>query len=145
MVYIDRVETQWPMRIQLPVGSHVPFHCTASGKMFLSRFAGAELDRMLSAIELKQYARNTITDRDRLASEILKIRKRGCSEDNEEFMDGLVALSVPIRDPNGHQSAMVAFHAPSARMPITKVRSYRPTLEAAAEKLAMALFQPEVV
>jgi len=29
MSYKDRVETNWPFRIQLPVGSHVPFHCTA--------------------------------------------------------------------------------------------------------------------
>ena len=36
MVYLDRVETKWPLRIQLPVGTEVPFHCTASGKMYLS-------------------------------------------------------------------------------------------------------------
>ena len=36
MVYLDRVETHWPLRIQLPVGTQVPFHCTASGKMYLS-------------------------------------------------------------------------------------------------------------
>ena len=143
MVYVDRVETQWPMRIQLPIGTHVPFHCTASGKMFLSRFAGAELDRMLDSLELKQHASNTITEREKLASEILKIRKRGFSEDNEEFMDGLVALSVPIRDPNAHQFATVAFHAPSSRMPLSKVRTHRKTLEAAAQKLSAVIFQPE--
>ena len=36
MSYLDRVETNWAFRIQLPVGSSVPFHCTASGKFFLS-------------------------------------------------------------------------------------------------------------
>ena len=36
MVYLDRVETHWPLRIQLPVGTQVPFHCTASGKLYLS-------------------------------------------------------------------------------------------------------------
>ena len=39
MSYIDRVETDWPFRVQLPVGSHVPFHCTASGKVFLASLA----------------------------------------------------------------------------------------------------------
>ena len=33
MTYLDRAETEWPLRIQLPVGTQVPFHCTASGKM----------------------------------------------------------------------------------------------------------------
>ena len=36
MRYLDRVETQWPLRLQLPVGSQVPLHCTASGKLYLS-------------------------------------------------------------------------------------------------------------
>ena len=36
MVYLDRVDTDWPLRIQLPVGSRVPFHCTASGKTYLA-------------------------------------------------------------------------------------------------------------
>ncbi len=33
MIYSDRVETQWPLRLQFPVGSRVPLYCTASGKM----------------------------------------------------------------------------------------------------------------
>lgn len=36
MVYAERVETKWPLRIQLPIGTHVPIHCTASGKLYLS-------------------------------------------------------------------------------------------------------------
>ena len=36
MLYIDRVEAQWPLRLSLDVGSHVPLHCTASGKLLLA-------------------------------------------------------------------------------------------------------------
>ena len=37
MAYSDRVETQWPLRlVQIPVGTRVPLHCTASGKLYLS-------------------------------------------------------------------------------------------------------------
>ena len=36
MLYLDRVEAQWPLRLTLDVGSHVPLHCTASGKLFLA-------------------------------------------------------------------------------------------------------------
>ena len=38
MIYADRVETNWPFRVLLPVGTHVPFHCTASGKPILPVF-----------------------------------------------------------------------------------------------------------
>jgi IclR family transcriptional regulator, acetate operon repressor len=40
VLYLDRVEAQWPLRLTLDVGSHVPLHCTASGKLFLAEPAG---------------------------------------------------------------------------------------------------------
>jgi DNA-binding IclR family transcriptional regulator len=45
MTYLDRVETKWPLRIQLPVGTQVPFYCTASGKLYLSSLSRGFLDR----------------------------------------------------------------------------------------------------
>ena len=36
MRYLDRAETHWPLRMQLPVGAKVPLHCTSSGKLYLS-------------------------------------------------------------------------------------------------------------
>ncbi|NNG04823.1 MAG: helix-turn-helix domain-containing protein, partial [Inquilinus sp.] len=53
MTYLDRVETKWPLRIQLPIGSHVPFYCTASGKMYLSTLNNAHLQRYLGAAKLE--------------------------------------------------------------------------------------------
>ena len=35
MKYRDRIETDWAFRIQLPIGTAVPFHCSASGKPIL--------------------------------------------------------------------------------------------------------------
>ena len=34
VVYVDRVETAWPLRFHLQPGSRVPMHCSASGKLF---------------------------------------------------------------------------------------------------------------
>ena len=36
LIYLDRVESDWPLQFRLTVGSRVPLHCTASGKLFLS-------------------------------------------------------------------------------------------------------------
>ena len=35
MIHVERVETQWPLRIQLPIDTRVPLACTASGKVHL--------------------------------------------------------------------------------------------------------------
>jgi len=60
MIYVDRVETDWPFRVQLPVGTHVPFHCTASGKTFLASLAPKARQAMVRSLQLKELTPNTI-------------------------------------------------------------------------------------
>ena len=53
MTYLDRVETKWPLRIQLPIGTQVPFHCTASGKMYLSTLRDSTLEAVITSRPLE--------------------------------------------------------------------------------------------
>ena len=61
MIYLDRVETNWPLRIQLPIGTQVPFHCTASGKLYLSTLPSYRLMPIINAGGFKKMAKRTIT------------------------------------------------------------------------------------
>ncbi|MDC4524125.1 helix-turn-helix domain-containing protein, partial [Acinetobacter baumannii] len=36
MLYVDRVQTNWPLQVYLPIGAKVPLWCTSSGKLLLS-------------------------------------------------------------------------------------------------------------
>jgi len=118
MVYLDRVETKWPLRIQLPIGTTVPFHCTASGKMYLSSLAPRLLSKFLSAAILDQHTTKTLTDPAALQAEIELTRKRGYSTDDEEFMDGMVAIAVPIRDDHDRLMSTLSVHAPTQRVSV---------------------------
>ncbi|MHA1190081.1 MAG: IclR family transcriptional regulator, partial [Alphaproteobacteria bacterium] len=50
MRYLDRVESRWPFRIQLPIGTHVPFHCTASGKTYLASLPALNRRNMVAGL-----------------------------------------------------------------------------------------------
>ncbi len=115
MVYLDRVETHWPLRIQLPVGTQVPFHCTASGKLYLSSLRPDRLGRLLSWLELEAFTPRTITDPGALRDELSATRARGYSTDDEEFMAGMAAVCVPIRDSEGRLLSTLSIHAPVQR------------------------------
>jgi DNA-binding IclR family transcriptional regulator len=118
MVYLDRVETKWPLRIQLPIGTTVPFHCTASGKMYLSSLAPRLLSKFLSSAILDQHTDKTLTDPKTLQEEIELTRARGYSTDDEEFMEGMVAIAVPIRDDHDRLMSTLSIHAPKQRVTI---------------------------
>ncbi len=140
MLYLDRVETDWPFRIQLPVGSNVPFHCTASGKTFLSSMAPARRKSIVKSLDLKPLTENTFTDKDKFLDELALIAKQGYAVDNEEFMTGMIAIAVPVRDQNGKYCASLAFHAPTQRMSLQTAMEHRETLVEGASKLSETLF-----
>lgn len=136
MIYLDRVETKWPLRIQLPIGSHVPFPCTASGKMYLATLNNSHLQRFLGAARLEARTPSTITDRALLRKEIQRTRERGYSQDDEEFMEGMIALAVPINDDQGRLLSTLSFHAPTQRLTLADALTHLPLLRHAAGELS---------
>ncbi|SDY43569.1 transcriptional regulator, IclR family [Jannaschia faecimaris] len=136
MVYLERVETEWPLRIQLPAGSRVPFYCTASGKMYLSTLDHRELQAYLDATRLEPRAPGTYTQRKDLEAAIHRARARGYATDRGEFMRDMIALAVPVNDQNGRLLATLSFHAPTLRIDLEHALSFLPHLQEAARELA---------
>lgn len=135
MIYVDRVETEWPLRIRLPVGSHVPLHCTASGKMYLSTLAHGQLNRLLRRLPLTQETPNSITEISALKAALELTRKRGFAEDAEELIEGMIALAVPIRDNLGRFLATLSFHAPTQRLTLADAHCHLPRMLDVAREL----------
>ncbi|MEP2715774.1 IclR family transcriptional regulator [Pseudophaeobacter sp.] len=135
MTYLDRVETKWPLRIQLPIGTQVPFHCTASGKMYLSTLRSTTLNSVLSARPLEPQTKQSITAPEALREELQKTRERGYATDDEEFMTGMAAIAVPINDPQGRLMATLSVHAPVQRRSLSQILEFLPPLQQAASRL----------
>lgn len=135
VVYLDRVETAWPLRVNLQPGSRVPLHCTASGKLFLAMLSRAKRAKLLANLPLRRYTANTITDRRKLELELERIRRDKLSTDNEEYLTGLVCVAVPVLSWDGKPCASVAVHAPVARMSMDQALTHAPALRRAAVAL----------
>jgi IclR family acetate operon transcriptional repressor len=138
VVYIDRVESQWPLQMTLQPGSRVPLHCTASGKLFFSLLPARTRKRLLATLPLERRTARTLTTPAELEAEFARIRESRVGTDNQEFLDGLVAASVPVLDAAGRPMAAVAVHGPVGRLSFARVLSLVPRLRQAAEELAGA-------
>jgi IclR family transcriptional regulator, acetate operon repressor len=139
VLYIDRVEAQWPLRLTLDVGSHVPLHCTASGKLFLAAMPLQERDALIAQLPLTRMTSHTIISAKALKAECEAIAAQGHSNDREEFIAGLIAVAVPVRDIGGRTRAAIALHAPSARMQLAEAQRQLPALRAAAAQMSALL------
>lgn len=135
MLYFDRVQTNWPLQINLPIGSHTPLWCTASGKLYLASLPDDQLERILPRLPIRQLARNTLTDLSALRDDLVRIREEDLATDSEEFIDGMVACAVPVRDGRGGLSACLFTHAPVIRCGMEHLLAFVPRLRTAAGEL----------
>lgn len=139
MSYLDRVETGWAIRVQLPIGSHVPFHCTASGKTFLASLDAKKRKAFAHGLALEQKTPKTIIDPETLLRELAMVSKQGFAIDDEEFMDGMVAIAVPVMDMDGRFLAAIACHGPNVRLSLDTLRGFVPEFNLAVNKMRAVL------
>lgn len=138
-VYIDRVEAHWPLRTHLQVGSRVPLHCGASGKVFLSFMDAKKRKRLLTAAPLRRMTERTVIEPKKIFAELKKIRSSKIGLDDQEFMPGLIGIAVPVFDSRGRVCATVSMHAPTVRWTLNQVSKTAPLLTAAASAIARTL------
>lgn len=139
ILYLDRVEAERPWRLTLSVGVHVPLHCTASGKLFLSQLEPSERRKLLDSLELRALTGNTVTDRNELEAHAVETAAQDYATDIEEFIVGLIAVAVPVRDSDGRLRAAIAMHCPVTHVDLDQAISRLPALRAAARLMSELL------
>lgn len=135
VVYLDRVDTPSPLRLNLQPGSRVPLHCTASGKLLLALLPAPRRARLVRQLKLDARTPNTVVDRSKLETALKHVRRVRLGVDAEEFITGLVCVAVPILAADGHAVAAVAMQAPVARMPLERALGHAARLREAATAL----------
>jgi DNA-binding IclR family transcriptional regulator len=143
IVYIDRVEANWPLTIQFRTGSAVPLHCTAIGKLFLAHMPAEQVDKMLGSASLQRFTDTTITSASAMHRELERIRSQGMSIDNEEYLGGVICIAVPILDQQGKICAALAVQAPRARMGLQDMQRHVPALRKASGQVSQSLFDTD--
>jgi IclR family acetate operon transcriptional repressor len=142
VLYLDRVETTSPVRVHLAAGSRVPLHCTASGKLFLSQLGERQAATLLGPGPYRRYTEKTIVDPEQLQKELRRIRSEGVGTDVGEFLEGSVALAVPVTDADGRVCATVAVHGPAQRVTLRRTFDFLPSLRRAAAAIGETMLPP---
>lgn len=102
VLYLERLDSTHMMRIVSETGARLPMHCTGLGKALLAYKTPAEIKWILLKHGLSRMTANTITDREMLERELIKIRRQGYAVDDREIMDSLRCVAAPIYDRDGN-------------------------------------------
>jgi DNA-binding IclR family transcriptional regulator len=137
IIYLDRVEAVWPLAFRLDVGSYVPIHCSAIGKILLSRMSLPQRQRYIDALPLRARTDKTICDPTHLQRQLDHICETGVALDDEECFVGVVGIAVAVEVAQPMLLMGLALVAPSGRQSVDRMMEFVPAMKAAARKLAI--------
>lgn len=136
VIYLDRVEAKWPLALRFEAGSRVPAHCTAIGKLLLALLPAPERAAAIASMPLTSCTSRSITDPAILAQSLERINRTRIGVDDQEFIDGVVCVSVPVITKSGQVVGGIAVSAPAARISLDEALSFVPTMHEAAKRLS---------
>ena len=140
MRYVDRVDTNWGFRFLLPIGTHVPFHCTASGKSYMAFMRKDQRKAFVDRLHLEAFTDKTHVTAESLHAELDDIKKRGYAMDNEELYEDMLAIAVPVFDKDQRYCAALAVHGPKSRFGVEKALSVMDKLKDGAQNISTIMF-----
>jgi IclR family KDG regulon transcriptional repressor len=115
VLYVEVVHSQHSLTIAARIGRRLPAYCTASGRVFLAFLPPEVVEPYLNE-PLTACTAKTITSPTRLREELEATRQRGYGVDDEEFEEGVRAVSAPIRDIGGSVIAALSIPGPTNRI-----------------------------
>ena len=139
VIYVERVECDWPLRMQLQPGSRVPAYCTGIGKMLLASLDARTRRRLVENMSLQSFTERTITGTHRLLDHLKQIRRQGFALNDQENTVGMMGLSVPIAGDGDTVVAGLAVHAPVARLSLDAALQKLANLRSAADEIGRAI------
>ncbi len=108
---IDQVDGRYLLGATNWVGTQVPYHCSALGKVML-----AYGTVKIPIGRLEKRTSRSITTRSSLLAELEQVRRHGFATIKDELEEGLVAVAAPVRDADGNVIAAISVSGPTPRI-----------------------------
>lgn len=110
------------------VGDRKHLHCTGIGKAILPSLPEERAREIIDRRGLPRMTANTITDRDELFEALEAIRERGVAFDDEEILDGLRCVAVPVSNQGEGLLGAISVAGPMSRMKGDRFRKELPEI-----------------
>ena len=128
IVYVARASVRTLLRLEAHIGSRFPAHATSMGRVLLAGLGPERLSRYFQNAKFAALTERTVTDPAKLRALIEECRRLGYAAVEDELAYGVIALAVPVFDPQ--HRVVAALNSSSHSRRISKARLVR-------ERLAM--------
>lgn len=121
IVPLDFLEARSAVRVVSFLGTTLPLHCTAPGKIYLAFDSEEGLNQSIPE-KLDRYTDRTIIDRRILLEQVKEISQSGYAMEQGEFMEEVISVAVPIHDYTRTLVGSLAITGPAHRLTGEKIQ-----------------------
>lgn len=106
VVYVDRVQGNRSVSVDIRLGQTLALHATAVGKLFAAHHP--ELHHEVMSSPREKFTENTLVEVEEVEAGLAAIREQGYSVSKEEAITGVVGYALPVHD--AHGTVVAAIH-----------------------------------
>ncbi|HZG14240.1 MAG TPA: IclR family transcriptional regulator [Candidatus Bathyarchaeia archaeon] len=114
-IYIEKVDTQHPVRMYTKIGRRAPLYAGACARVILAFLPDEEREQYLGEIELKPIGKGTIVEHRTLCDVVEQSRHLGYTISYSELENETAAVAAPIFDYTGQLCAGLSIAGPESR------------------------------
>lgn len=127
------------LAIRVSIGSEMPLHSTAAGKVLLASLDDNEARKLVGHRKLVAITPHTVTDPAVLLASLAKVRRQGFATVVEENISGVLSSGAPITDRAGNVVAALSVAFPKYLESGLTLQGSIPLVTAAALRISRTL------
>jgi IclR family pca regulon transcriptional regulator len=124
ILYIVRIRKEEYLPFDVGIGTKLPVHCTAMGKVLMAMGSPETINPILETLNFPPLTVHTIADLDHFIKELEEVRTTGYAINDEELSLGNRAIAAPITNIHGHAFAAICITFPTHRYDLIKVKMF---------------------
>ncbi len=140
VVYVAGAQYHRVISVGVTIGSRLPAHCTATGRVLLAMRPEAEWGGLIAGLDLRPVTPRTVTEPAAFRRVLQGVREKGWALVDQELETGLLSVAVPLRRRSGEVAGAINVGVPSLRAtPETMAQTILPRLETCAALITASL------
>ena len=139
VVYIDKVESRYPVRMYSRIGRPVAITVAAVAKLLLADLPEPERRAVAEGLDYPRYTARSTPDAAAFLAELARVRERGWAEDLGGHEESINCVGAPVRGPDGRVCAAMSVSAPNVVVGADDLLRLRPLILRTAEAVSREL------
>jgi DNA-binding IclR family transcriptional regulator len=136
VVYIDKVESRYPVRMYSRIGKPVAITVAAVAKLLLADLPEPERRALSEKLDYPMYTSRSTSNAPAFLRELDKVREQGWATDLGGHEESINCVAAPIRGTDGHVVAAMSVSAPNVVVTADELLTLLPLVRRTADAIS---------